>query len=85
MSGTSQAAPHLAGLAALILQAAQTGHLDLGPKGAYAVKGILMAASQPLDGYKQEEQDKGLPAWSGIEALLDQLASGGLTVDSLMA
>jgi subtilisin family serine protease len=85
LSGTSQAAPHLSGLAALVLGAAKARNLDLGPRRAYAVKRILMVASQPLDGYKDDEQGKGLPAWSGVEAVLDQLASGGMTVDGLLA
>ena len=52
-SGTSMAAPHVAGLAALAIAS--------GARGLAQVKRALEAASAPLKDLKPEEQGKGLP------------------------
>lgn len=76
MSGTSQAAPHIAGLSALVLQAANTLGADLGPRRAFAVKGILRAACTRLPGVRRTEQGQGIPQWDDIERILRDIASG---------
>ena len=84
LSGTSQAAPHVTGLSALILQAAKKLGANLGPKRAYVVKGILRKASTKIAGYTRFEQGKGFPAWSAIRDLLDDLASGKTSPETLL-
>jgi hypothetical protein len=81
-------------LAALILQAARVKQIDLdapGPDGAtgsrrgYAVKGIIRAAAKVLDGYNQNEQGAGLPAWAQIDQILADLAAGTKTIDQFLS
>ena len=58
--------------------------LDLGPKRAYVVKGILRRAATTLNGPTKFEQGKGLPSWPQITALLQDLAAGKITVSKLL-
>jgi subtilisin family serine protease len=76
MSGTSQAAPHISGLSALVLQAAQSLSADLGPRRAFAVKGIMRAACTRIQGARRTEQGQGIPNWNNIERILRDIASG---------
>ena len=80
MSGTSQAAPHITGLSALVLQAANTLGANLGPRRAFAVKGILRAACTRLPGLRRTEQGQGIPIWNDIERILRDIASGARPV-----
>ena len=79
-SGTSQAAPHISGLAALLFQAARGMSIDLGPRRAYIVKGILRAAAQRLGGYKPAEQGRGLPMWVNVERILQDIVAGRIPI-----
>lgn len=83
LSGTSQAAPHIAGLAALTLEAAASLGVNLGDRRAYAVKGILKRASGRLPTYTLHEQGSGLPQWQDVEATLRAILDGSLDVASL--
>jgi hypothetical protein len=76
MSGTSQAAPHTVGLAALVLHAAASLRANLGARRAFAAKGILRAACARLPGLRRTEQGQGLPNWDNIERILRDIASG---------
>jgi hypothetical protein len=84
MSGTSQAAPHIAGLAALVLQAAASLGADLGARRAFAVKGILRASCTRLPGLRRPEQGQGIPGWDSIEAILRDIASGARRVTDFL-
>jgi Subtilase family len=84
MSGTSQAAPHIAGLAALILQAAAGLGANLGARRAFAVKGILRAACTRVPRLRRTEQGQGIPRWDDIERILRDIASGARPVNDLM-
>lgn len=83
LSGTSQAAPHIAGLSALILQAAGVKGVNLGARRAYAVKGVLRAACTKLTGPSKPEQGQGLPKWTKIETVLGKILDGTLNVNTL--
>ena len=84
MSGTSQAAPHIAGLAALTLEAAGRLGVDLGTRRAFAVKGLLKRAASRLGGYNEHEQGAGLPDWPRLETLLEQLRDGEVSLEDWM-
>lgn len=74
MSGTSQAAPHITGMAALVLEAVhQTGISWSLDQKARTVQNILCEGCQPLPGLSAELQGSGLPVWERIEMLLKQL------------
>ncbi len=71
MSGTSQAAPHVAGMAALILEAARQKNLSWTTSdSARAVQNILREGCQPFPDISVEMQGAGLPVWDRIEAQL---------------
>jgi subtilisin family serine protease len=82
-SGTSQAAPHVAGLAALVLQACHQMHLNLGPRRAYVVKNILKRSAEPIVGTSSYEQGSGIPSWTNIETILNQIQAGTLSLADL--
>lgn len=84
MSGTSQAAPHVAGLSALVLQVAGSLGAELGTRRAFAVKGILRAACTRLPGLRRTEQGQGLPSWDNIEMILRDIASGSRRVTDFL-
>ena len=79
-SGTSQSAPHISGLSALILHASRDMNINMGPRSAYVVKGILRAAAQRLDSYRPIEQGRGFPDWNTIEQILKDISTGSVRV-----
>ncbi len=81
-SGTSQSAPHIAGLAALVLEAVHTRAITLGVRRAYAVKALLCRAAEPLDGYTEDEQGRGMPSWPRVEEQIARLAESRLVPGS---
>jgi subtilisin family serine protease len=84
ISGTSQAAPHVAGLAALATQAVNTLGIDFGPRRAYALKKLLRASAEALPDCGPSEQGRGLPRWSVLEHLLQDLAAGRIPVSRFL-
>jgi subtilisin family serine protease len=84
MSGTSQAAPHVAGLAALAMQAVNTLGIDFGPRRAYAIKKLLRASAEALPYRGVSEQGRGLPRWAALEQLLQDLAAGRVPVSRFL-
>lgn len=74
-SGTSQAAPHVAGLAALIVAASRDRNVALGPRPAYGVKRVIARAASRLANYPRRTQGDGLPSWPDVAAVLDALGA----------
>ncbi len=76
-SGTSQAAPVISGLAALILEAFNSGGAERTVQRQRAVRYILKSASQGLTPKAPENVvGAGLPAWPEIERLIRRFRSG---------
>ncbi len=72
--GTSMAVPHVAGMAALLWEAAERAGL---PVTASAVREAVLAGSRPLEGYAYVEQGSGaVSATASWEWLARVLASG---------
>lgn len=69
-SGTSQAAPHIAGLAALVVQAVKSRGLTFREGRAKGIKTVLARAAARLPRYHRREQGAGLPHWARIEAAI---------------
>ena len=80
-SGTSQAAPHIAGMAALVLQAVDSMGINLGPRRAYAVKKLLRAAAEALPSYNTGQQGRGLPRWTTLDQILQDISAGRIPVN----
>ena len=76
-SGTSMAAPVVAGLAALIIEYARTAGLSLAKRydRAFIVGNIIRATARDL-GLARCEQGYGLADWAGIERTLKRIESG---------
>ena len=81
MSGTSQAAPHVAGLSALVLAACKAKGINPGTRRAFVVKNILRKAATPIQGaVSRDSQGAGVPSWPRIEKLLNDIAAGHLPI-----
>ena len=81
MSGTSQAAPHVAGLSALVLAACKAKGINPGTKRAFVVKNILRKAATPIQGaVSRDSQGAGVPSWPRIEKLLNDIGAGHLPI-----
>lgn len=88
MAGTSQSAPHITGMAALILEAFNSLGLPKGTDRVRAIHNTLLRSTGPVFAGSGQKANaglvgRGLPQWPEVDRWLGKLRNGGLSFKQL--